>query len=140
MPEPWCTADVLLLCLIGDEPLSAQELNLQAGRLGLAAWAGLHGHQLYESLRRLVRGGLVSRQPTAGGGDLLFRRHPRARDTLEARPAAVAARLAEIERVRELLRLEQEETAAVEALLRAEVDLLQREAAWLAEHLRPSQA
>lgn len=53
------TADIVLLRLLAERPMHGHEASLEISRLGIGAWAGASRPQVYWSLNKLARMGLI---------------------------------------------------------------------------------
>src|ERR1700716_3359524 len=69
-PSELTTPDLVLLSLLAEQPMHGYQANLELERRQARDWAGISRPQIYYSLEKLLRGGLIrageSEEPAAG--------------------------------------------------------------------------
>lgn len=159
-PEQLTTPDLVLLSLLAERPMHGYQANAELERREIRDWAGISRPQIYYSLEKLARAGLIrgakTNQPAAGPERTSFATSARGRSALasaleaeewatqrerpafltwlalswQARPAAVRAQL---RRREEYLRKElARERETLESVLQ-EVGHPFHEAVWMIE-------
>jgi len=85
-PRHLTTPDLVLLSLLAEQPMHGYQANLELERREVAAWAGISRPQVYYSLLKLARQGLLrrveSRMPASGPERSVFATTAKGRATL----------------------------------------------------------
>ncbi|MFI5057812.1 MAG: PadR family transcriptional regulator [Candidatus Acidiferrales bacterium] len=80
------TPDLVLLSLLAERPMHGYEANLELERREIRDWAGISRPQVYYSLDKLARAGLIraaeSAEPAAGPDRSVFEPTPKGRQAL----------------------------------------------------------